>query len=277
MWFDTHAHLFLLGETAGEKGPSTEVIDRTIREARQAGVLYILCVAIDLQTSLQAVATARMYPGRVFAAVGVHPNSAGEAHHEDWARITELAECEEVIAIGETGLDWFRDFTPPEVQKIWFERHWRLSQKVGKPLVVHCRDAETEMTELLSRWHSEGGVSAVMHACSAPWDIVQQWLTIEGVMISFAGSLTYRNAKFAPLRETARQVPLERVLVETDCPYLVPEPFRGRVKSSVPAHVRHTGQFLAELKGLPVESLAQQTTHNAVRFFGISADQGSLH
>lgn len=277
MWFDTHTHLFLLDEVAGQNGPSPTAIDRVLREAWEAGVSYVLCVAIDLETSLQAVTLARRYPGRVFAAVGVHPNSAGAAREEDWPRIVELAKCEEVVAIGETGLDWFRDFTPHEVQKIWFERHRELSRELGKPLVVHCRDAERDMTELLCRWNGEGGVSAVMHACSAPWNIVQRWLAIEGVMISFAGSVTYRNAKFTALRDTARHVPPERLLVETDCPYLVPEPFRGRVKSSVPAHVRHTGQFLAELRGVSAESLARQTTENASRLFKISPEKESLH
>lgn len=273
MWFDTHAHLFLLeGHHASETHP-TATLSEVVQTAFDQGVTRILCVGIDVETSRRSVNLAHQFSGRVWAAVGIHPNSASGASSADWDEIVELARDNSVVAVGETGLDWYRDYTPPSVQVEWFEKHWFLAQELRKPLVVHCRDAERDMTEILSRWTREGTVRAVMHACAAPWEIVSRWLDWQGVVVSFAGSVTYKNTKFAPLRETAQRVPADRILVETDCPYLVPEPYRGRVKTSVPLHVKDTGQFLAKLRGVSPEELATQTTENALRTFGISPQQ----
>lgn len=270
LWFDTHAHLFLLGNPAGDDALDLRVIEEALEASFHAGIGWILCVGIDAASSQQSLALARQYPGRVFAAVGIHPNSASTATEEDWKLIEELAIAQEVVAIGETGLDWYRDFTPPTVQRSWFERHWELSQKSGKALIIHCRDAEKEVTECLENWQSRGDVRAVMHACAAEWETARRWLALPGVMISFAGSVTYRNTKFAHIRETARHVPLDRLLVETDCPYLVPEPFRGRVRSSIPAYTRQTGEFLAALRGLNSQELARITMENARRIFRLA-------
>ncbi|WP_347243552.1 TatD family hydrolase [Thermogutta sp.] len=270
MWFDTHAHLFLLeGPHTVEQNPPV-TFSEVIQAAIDQGVTRILCVGIDVETSRRSIKLARQFPDRVWAAVGIHPNSASSASLADWDEIVELARDHSVVAIGETGLDWYRDYTPPPVQVEWFEKHWALAKELGKPLVVHCRDAEKDITEILSCWSREGVLRAVMHACAAPWEVVSRWLDWEGIVISFAGSVTYKNTKFAPIRETAQHVPSDRILVETDCPYLVPEPYRGRVKASVPLHVKDTGYFLAKLRGVSPEELAAQTTDNAIRTFGIS-------
>ncbi len=273
MWFDTHTHLFLLESDHASEANSPALLAEVIQTAFDHGVTRILCVGIDVETSRRSVNLAHQFPDRLWAAVGIHPNSANGASSADWHEIVELARDDSVVAIGETGLDWYRDFTPHPVQVEWFEKHWTLAQEVGKPLVVHCRDAEKDMTEILSRWTREGTVRAVMHACAAPWEIVSRWLDWEGIVVSFAGSVTYKNTKFAPIRETAQRVPLDRILVETDCPYLVPEPHRGRVKTSVPSHVKDTGHFLAKLRDVSPEELAAQTTHNALRTFGIPPQQ----
>lgn len=270
MWFDTHAHLFLLCESGEDKPPLLEdiktVLTPVLDRAQKDGIRTIVCPGIDCATSKLAIAIAESFPGLVWAAVGIHPNSASQATTDDWEEICELASHPAVVAVGETGLDWFRDYTPRETQITWFRRHLELSRRVGKALIVHCRDAEEDMTATLREAKNLGKFVGVMHACAAPWKFVQQWLDL-GMFVSFAGSVTYSNKKLRHIREAAQSVPLDRLLVETDCPFLVPEPLRGREKICLPSHVALTGRFVAELHGLSVAALAEATTQNAGRIF----------
>lgn len=282
MWFDTHAHLFLLesaesSSAADSPGGIAEVVTHSLA----AGVQHIVCPGIDRLSSERSLVLSETFLGHVHAAIGVHPNSAAEARAGDWEAICRLAEDPRVVAIGETGLDWYREFTPREVQLDWFQRHLELAAQVHKPVIIHCRDAEAEISEVLQAFFRPGSLQGVIHACSAPWETVRRWIEL-GLFISFAGSVTFSNRKNAYLRETAKHVPVDRLLLETDTPYLVPEPFRGRIRSSAPYHVVQTAQFLAQLRGVSGEDLAHITTSNAMKLFAVdrpveSADKARQH
>ncbi|MGQ9503746.1 MAG: TatD family hydrolase [Thermogutta sp.] len=270
MWFDTHAHLFLLNGVGeyflGGTTALESALEPVVHLAKKEGVQGIICPGIDAHTSKLAVEIAERFPDFAWAAVGIHPNAAASATPSDWEKIWILAERQCVVAIGETGLDWFRDHTPRETQLEWFRRHLELARHLGKPVIVHCRDAEEEVTATLREAKCIREFVGVMHACAANWQTVQQWLDL-GMYISFAGSVTFSNKKFDYIRETAQHAPLNRMLVETDTPYLVPEPLRGREKVCLPSYVSLTGEFIAELRGLSTSELADMTTRNAKEVF----------
>ena len=270
MWIDTHAHLFLLVESPEAVLPDRNALKTALApvlsQAQEEGVAGIICPGIDRATSEVSIAIAECFPGLVWAAVGIHPNSASQATEDDWQTITQLATHPSVVAIGETGLDWFRNFTPREQQLKWFEYHLDLSRQIAKPVIVHCRDAEEDVTMALERARRSGPLAGVMHACAAGWNTVKQWLDL-GMFVSFAGSVTFSNKKHLHIRETAQYVPLNRILIETDSPFLVPEPLRGRVQVCVPSHVVLTGEFTARLRGISVSEFAEATSYNAVHLF----------
>lgn len=270
MWFDTHAHLFLLDEAGeyllGGTSALVSALDPVVDRAQKEGIRGIICPGISAHTSKLAVDIAECFPDFVWAAVGIHPNFASTATPSDWEKIWILAERPSVVAIGETGLDWFRDTTSRETQLKWFRRHLELGRYLGKAVIVHCRNAEEEVTAALREAKGSWDFVGVMHACAANWQTVQQWLDL-GMYISFAGSVTFSNKKFLHIREAAQQVPLERMLVETDTPYLVPEPLRGREKVCLPSYVSLTGEFIAELRGFSTSELADVTARNAKAVF----------
>lgn len=252
---DTHAHL----DDEQFTGHEAEVLER----ARRAGVVQVIAIGITVASSRRCVALARGYAG-VFASVGIHPNSAAEAHPGDWGQIEELAGEPGVVAIGETGLDRYRDHTPFEVQRDCFLRHIELSRRSGRPFVVHCRDAEADVLACLREAAVGGPLRGVMHSFTGSAETAQACLDL-GLYCSFAGMVTFKKA--AQLREVAAGIPLELLLVETDSPYLSPEPFRG--KPNEPARVVHTAACLAELHALTLEQFAKKTTENARRLFGL--------
>ncbi|MBN2579836.1 MAG: TatD family hydrolase [Pirellulales bacterium] len=255
--FDTHAHL----DQEDFDADRAAVVER----ARAAGVEKILCVGTSAASSAEAVRLADQFDA-VRAAVGIHPNSAAEASADDWRRIEELLAHPRVVALGETGLDCYRDYTPWDVQEAFFERHLRLAQEHDLPVVIHCRDAAAETLVLLQAAADRGPFRGVLHAFSGDPAFAGQCLAL-GLYVSFAGNVTYKNKKFESLRAAAKVIPLDRLLVETDSPYLTPEPLRGKPKYNEPAHVVHTLACLAALRGVDAETLARQTTENAERLF----------
>jgi TatD DNase family protein len=259
MLFDTHAHL----DQDEFDADRTAVIQR----ARQSGVELILAVGVDLASSHNAVRLAEDNAD-IFAAVGIHPNSAAEAQADDWERIVELAGHPRVVAIGETGLDRFRDYAPFGLQQEYLQRHLSLAIERDLPVVIHCRDASDDLMPMLRAVAKERALKGVMHAFSGDARIMHECVQL-GLHVSFAGNVTYKNKKFQDLRHSAQTAPLERMLVETDSPYLVPEPLRGAQKRNEPAYIAHTAQYLAELRGMPLMELGQQTAANARRVFGI--------
>lgn len=254
---DTHAHL-----DGGEfDGDREAVVDR----ARAAGVGAVICPAISAASSEAVVRLSRSLPG-VAAAVGIQPNYAAEARDGDWDRIVALASEPGVVAIGETGLDRHWDFTPFDVQRAFFDRHVRLAQDRDLPLIIHCRQAEEDTLAMLREAARRRPLRGVIHAFSGDGEFAQACLAL-GLFISFAGAVTYTNKKFHALREAAKRVPGDRLLLETDSPYLTPHPLRGKEKRNEPAHLSLTARTLAELRGQSLEELAAQTTANAKTLF----------
>jgi len=256
---DTHAHLDLAEFDADRAA----VLDR----ARQAGIAAILCPAISADSSEAVVRLAAAFEG-VFAAVGIQPNYCAEARPGEWERVVALAAAPRVVALGETGLDRHWDFTPLPMQQDYFDRHLRLSQERDLPLIIHCREAEEDVLAMLGEARRRGPIRGALHAFSGDRTFAERCLEL-GLCVSFAGAVTYTNKKFQSLREAAATVPEDRILVETDSPYLVPHPLRGKEKRNEPARLLLTAKALAELRGESVEDLARQTTSNARGLFAL--------
>lgn len=251
--FDTHAHL----NTDSFDGDVGETVDR----ARQAGVEAISVIGIDLTSSRRACQLAAEYPGYLYAVVGIQPNCAAEAGPTDFADIETLAGMPGVRAIGETGLDCYWDDTPIEIQHDYFDRHLELCRQTGLPVVIHMRESGKLIVDQLRR--QTAVPPGIMHSFTGDSALAKECLDL-GLMISFAGMVTFKKSD--DLRAVAKQVPDDRLLVETDSPYLSPEPLRGK-RPNEPARVEHTLRCLAEVRGVSPESLAELTTENARRLF----------
>ncbi|WP_231603652.1 TatD family hydrolase [Neorhodopirellula pilleata] len=254
MLFDTHAHL--------NSDVFRENVDEVVERSRAAGVTGIGVIGIDVTTSRRACELAAMYPGYLHAVVGIQPNCAAEAGPDDFAVIEELAGQPGVRGIGETGLDCYWDDTPMDLQREYFDRHLNLARQTRLPVVIHMRESCPLVIEQLQR-QSGPLPHCVMHSFTGNLDEARQCLDL-GLMISFAGMVTFKKSD--ELREVAKIVPDDRLLIETDSPYLSPEPMRGK-RPNEPARVRHTLNKLAEVRNVAPERLAEITTANAKRFF----------
>lgn len=253
-WTDTHVHL-------ADESLLTQ-LELVLDRAAKSGVSRLICVAVDAATSEKAIAIAEAH-SQVWASVGIHPNYAHLASEKDWDRITEMASHPKVCALGETGLDLHWDDCPFPIQQANFKRHWKLSRETKLPLIIHMRDCEQEMVSALLEQSALGVLRGVMHSFAGCLDTASKCLQL-GLYISFAGMLTYK--KSTDLRETAKKIPLDRILVETDSPYLSPEPHRSK-RPNEPANVVFTGKCLADTLGLGSKMLAEQTSTNASRLF----------
>jgi len=252
---DTHAHL----DDDKFNDDRAAVLER----ASLAGVTNIIVVATTAPTSQLCVDLARQYP-MLRATVGIQPNHVAEAAPDAWDQVLALASNPEVVGLGETGLDRYWDYAPFPLQEDYFARHLELARKLKKPVVIHCRQAEADTVRMLrADFDKHGPVRAVMHSFTGDLATAQACLEM-GLYLSFAGMLTYKNAQ--ALRDVAAQIPLDRLLVETDSPYLAPVPLRG--KRNEPAFVEHTARCLAEVKSVTLEVIAKHTTRNARILFG---------
>lgn len=252
---DTHAHL--------DQDPFRDDLPEVLKRAAQQGVTSILSIGIDAATSQAAVRLAQQHAS-VFAVVGIQPNYAHEATQEDWEKIIGLVGEARVVAIGETGLDRYWDFCPFSVQQDFFQRHLDLARERSLPFIVHCREAEEDVVAMLrADFEKHGPMPGVMHSFAGSRETCEACLAL-GLHISFAGMVTYKKSQ--ALRDVAAVVPADRLLVETDSPYLTPEPVR-KIRRNEPAHVAHTARLLAEVRGVPFEQLASETTANARRLF----------
>jgi TatD DNase family protein len=252
--FDTHAHLHFPEFDADR----AEMMAR----ARQAGVTRMLTIGTEVPTSRAAVALAESEPG-VWASVGVHPHDAAEADADVLTEIERLAGGPRVVAVGEIGLDFFRNLSPREAQERVFRHCVGLARRVRKPVVVHCRDAHAEVLAILAEERvSEAG--GIMHCFSGDVAIARRCLDL-GLLISLAGPVTYPNARALP--EVARFVPADRLVIETDCPFLPPQGYRG--KRNEPAYLVLTAARVAELRGEPLEDFARRASDNARRLLRI--------
>jgi TatD DNase family protein len=239
-------------------------VDRTnvIQAAIAGGVTRMVDPGCDLASSRAALALAKRNPGVVFAGVGVHPHDATTYSEEVGAHFREMAREPEVVAIGEFGLDYFRMLSPRDVQRATFCAHLQLARDCDLPCIIHVRDSHVDVVELL-RAHGKG-LRGVFHCFSGGVAQAEECLAFEGFLLSFAGPLT-RQGNALP--EVARMAPLDRILVETDSPYLVPQPLRA--KRNEPLYVKYVAEKLAEIRGMTLEEIASITTANAVRLFGL--------
>lgn len=255
---DTHAHI------------QDALFDRdreaVLARARAAGLQSMVCVGYDLDSSRRAVELASRHDG-VYASVGVHPNYAGQASEADWDELRDLAQEPKVVGVGETGLDNYRRYTQPDVQEDWFRRHLELANTIDLPVIVHNRQANERVLALLSDVLKRPGgerPAGVMHCFSAGREMLEACLKL-GFDISIAGPITYKNAN--SLREVAREIPVERLVVETDSPFLTPVPHRG--ERNEPAYLELTARRLADIRGEPFPKLAERTTRAAALLFGL--------
>lgn len=254
--FDTHAHL--------SYEPLAPMAEQIVQDAAAAGVTRITAIGTDLRSSLQCIELAERFEG-IYASAGVHPTGCHKATRGQWEEIVALLKHPKVVALGETGLDCYWDDCPLPIQQEWFAQHIHQSHESGKPLVVHLRDSEDEILASFEQHHDNGNVNGIMHSFTGSWAAAEKCLEY-GMYISFAGMVTFKNAQ--AIRDVAAQVPIDRLLVETDSPYLTPAPHRGK-KPNQPKMVVHTAECLAEVLGLPIEDLAEKTTENAMRVFGL--------
>ena len=254
---DTHAHL-------DEESFATDC-DEVIARAVESGLSAVITVGTTVDSSRRAVELARQYPA-VYAAVGIQPNYAAEAKPGDFETIEQLVSRAKVVAIGETGLDRYWDYAPLDVQAEFFTKHIELSQRLDLPLIVHCRDAEADVVSQLRNAAVCGPLRGVMHSFCGDPETARTCLGL-GLHISFSGMLTYK--KNDDLRALAAEIPLDRLLVETDAPYLAPAPKRG--KRNEPAFVCHTIACLADVHRVTPEAMAEQTARNARLLFKVGS------
>lgn len=226
---------------------------------QQNQVALAVCIGVNLEDFPNVLALAEQEP-RLFATVGVHPEYT-DVEEPDEHRLVELASHPKVIAIGETGLDYYWQKDQPEWQRDRFRTHIRAAKRCGKPLVVHTRDSSIDTLRVLQEEGADS-VGGVMHCFTENWEVAQQALDL-GFYISFSGIVTFKNA--LQVKEVAQKCPLDRLLVETDSPYLAPVPYRG--KPNEPAYVRYVAEEIARLRGLSFEELAAATTDNFFRLF----------
>jgi TatD DNase family protein len=253
---DSHAHI-QGKEYIGE-------VDAVIKRAHEAGIEQIIVVggAGDMSSNTAAVALADSW-ANLYATVGMHPHDAKDVGEGEWKELKELSVHPKVIAVGETGLDYFYNHSPREVQQRVFAQFIHLAIETKLPLVVHERDASIEALELL-RKEGKGEAHGVIHCFTGDYQAARNYLDL-GFYLSFSGIITFKNAE--PLRDVVRKVPLDRMFIETDSPYLTPVPHRG--KRNEPVYVRYVAETVAKLKALPLEEVARVTTTNVRELFGI--------
>ena len=252
--FDTHAHLHFPDFTSD--------LPDVLTRARAAGVSRMVTIGTDVATSQAAIAIASR-EADVWAAVGIHPHDAGDADEAAFAEIATLARQSRVVAVGEIGLDFFRNLSPRDAQERVFRRLLALGRDVGKPVLIHCRDAHEDVLRILAEEHV-GEIGGIMHCFSGDVAIARRCLDL-GLLISLAGPVTYPNARALP--DVARLVPVDRLVIETDCPFLPPQGYRG--KRNEPSYLALTATRVAELRGEPLEALAARLSDNARRLFKI--------
>lgn len=263
-FIDTHCHL----QFAAFKNDAVDVI----ASAKKAGCEALIVVGARIDSSQKAVELAGQHDD-VYAAVGIHPHHADKILLDSSRDLESLARQKKVVAVGEIGLDYHpyasNGIVDKEVQKRLFEAQFSLAQILSLPIIIHCRDAWPDLLPLVAQYIEAGGKPGVFHCWSGTMDDAEHALDL-GFFISFAGNITYPAPSGLPassIQTVAKTIPLDRLLLETDSPYLAPQPVRGQ--RNEPAFIRHTAEFLANLRGISLEELADATTANAKRLFGI--------
>ena len=251
---DTHSHL----DSDQFDGIRATIMENTQR----AGIHQMISIGCSWGSSQKCLYLTSIY-NNVFASVGIHPNYTSDAALDHWDRIVKMTKHPRVVALGETGLDRYWEFCPFDLQQDYFDRHIRLSQKTGIPFVVHMRECEQDILDMLIEARARGPLRGVMHSFTGDLAMAEKCLEL-GMYISFAGMVTFK--KNEPLRKVAAAIPLDRMLVETDSPYLSPHPLRSN-RPNQPAFMLHTAQCLADAKEIPLQTLAKHTVENTYRLF----------
>ncbi len=251
MFIDSHCHLNFPG--------LAENLDSLLGNMREQGVSHALCVSVDLASFPQVLALAERHDN-LYASVGVHPDYELETEPTQ-AELVALARHPKVLAIGETGLDYYRLTGDLEWQRNRFRTHIRAAQESGKPLIIHTRSAAQDTLRIMAE-EEAGKIGGVMHCFTETLEVAQAAIEL-GFHISFSGILTFKNA--ATIKQVAQQIPLDRILIETDSPYLAPVPHRG--KTNQPAYVKHVAEEVARLRGISLEEVGDATTRNFHRLF----------
>ena len=251
---DSHCHIDLMDYEKLGGDPK-----RAVATAEENGVGHMLCVSVNLEQYPAMRETVKDMPN-VFVSVGVHPNES-EGREPSVEELVELAADEKVVAIGETGLDYFRSEGDLEWQRERFRRHIAAAKQSGKPLIIHSREARDDTIRLMREEHAEE-IGGVMHCFAEDWTMAQQAMAL-GFYISFSGIVTFKSATV--LQDVATRVPLNRMLIETDSPWLAPVPYRG--KTNQPAYVKHVAEYIATLRGDSFENIARASTENFFTLF----------
>jgi len=251
---DSHCHLDCLDHNAWENG-----LDGALNDAKAQGVGHMLCVSIELEKFPDLLDIASKY-SHVSTSVGVHPNITG-GHEPDVEELVKLADNSNVVAIGETGLDYFRSEGDLEWQRNRFRTHIAAAKQSKKPLIIHNRESSVDTMRILKQEGADE-IGGVMHCFVENWEVAKQAMDLNFV-ISFSGIVTFKSAK--ELQEVAKKMPLDKMLVETDSPYLAPVPFRG--KKNQPAYVRYVAEGIAALRNTSLEEIAEHTTQNYFNLF----------
>ncbi|WP_182504029.1 TatD family hydrolase [Peribacillus huizhouensis] len=255
MLFDTHVHL--------NDKQFDEDLEEVIQRTKETGVSNMVVVGFDRPTIIRAMELVEKYDF-IYAAVGWHPVDAVDMTDEDLNWIEDLALHPKVVAIGEMGLDYHWDKSPKDIQKDVFRKQIKLAKKVKLPIIIHNREATADIVEILKEENAHE-VGGIMHCFSGSPEIAKECLEMN-FYISLGGPVTFKNAKKP--KEVAAEIPLDRLLIETDCPYLAPHPFRG--KRNEPAYVKLVAEQIAEIKEITFEEVAEATTRNAKKLFGIN-------
>lgn len=257
MLVDSHCHLDCL-----DLSPYDNHFHQFIGEAEKNGLEHMLCVSIDLEAYSGMRDLVNGFQN-ISVTVGVHPN-VRDGHDPSTEEIVQLAQDSKIVGIGETGLDYFRSEGDLEWQRNRFKRHIQAAKEVGKPLIVHSRDAKEDTLKVLGE-EDAGQVGGVIHCFTEDWDMAVRAMDLN-FYISFSGIVTFKNAQ--SVKDVARKIPNDRYLIETDSPYLAPVPYRG--KPNYPIYVRHVAEHIADLRGDSFSSIADTSTNNFYRLFGVS-------
>jgi TatD DNase family protein len=252
MLIDSHAHL--------EMPEFKKDLEAVIQRAKESGVEYIFTVGTEKKDWKRAVEIADLHPS-IYAVLGVHPHNAKEIDDQTYPILKELCRHGKVKAYGEIGLDFFRNLSPRDIQLKRFREQIGLAKELDLPIVIHDREAHRETLEILRSEKAEES-GGIIHCFSGDYEMAKACMDM-GFYISIPGSITFKNAK--DFREIVERIPLESLLVETDAPFIAPEPFRG--KRNEPSYVRYTAQKVAEIKKVPFEKVAEVTTENALRVY----------
>lgn len=254
MIFDTHAHY--------DDEAFDDDREELLSHMRQKGIEYIVNVGSDIESIRKTLELTEQYPF-VYGAAGVHPSETAELTSKDMEWIRETAGREKIVAIGEIGLDYYWPEPDREVQKKWFKEQLRLAEETGLPVIIHSRDAAADTLEILKEWDAHK-TKGVIHCFSYTWETAREYLDMD-YYFGIGGVLTFKNAK--KLKEAVMHIPMEKILLETDCPYLAPEPYRGKRNQS--EYIFYVAEQLAELKKISREEVLEITRNNAKKFYEI--------